>query len=170
MIISLSHALESIDSLSVQSLYSCTRRSVSYGENYSDGTQRSVSYGEDTVRLLYMVHVLYGYCLLYASDLSRRSMHGKMAGLVTVWHGSGPSHSPIHSPSHSLSHCLRNDGLSPRITFGAALTGAYRPAEIRPRRRSSAHLPSWACHPMLALLFGIMGGWEHNRHNRYNAA
>ena len=34
------------------------RRSVSYGENYSDGTQRSVSYGEDTVRLLYMVHVL----------------------------------------------------------------------------------------------------------------
>jgi len=34
------------------------QRSVSYGENYSDGTQRSVSYGEDTVRLLYMVHVL----------------------------------------------------------------------------------------------------------------
>ena len=76
-------------------LYYCTgmavwlseyaRRSVSYWENYSDGTQRSVSYGEDTVRLLYMVHVLYGYCLLYASDLSRRSMHGKMAGLVTVW-------------------------------------------------------------------------------------
>ena len=89
-----------------------------------------------------MVHVLYGYCLLYASDLSRRSMHGKMAGLVTVWHGSGPSHSPMHSPSHSLSHCLRNDGLSPRITFGAALTGANRPAEIRPRRRSLAHLPS----------------------------
>ena len=28
-----------------------------------------------------MVHVLYGYCLLYASDLSRRSMDGKMAGL-----------------------------------------------------------------------------------------
>ena len=69
-------------------------------------------------------------------------MHGKMAGLLTVWHGSGPSHSPMHSPSHSLSHCLRNDGLSPRITFGAALTSAYRPAEIRPRRRSSAHLPS----------------------------
>ena len=28
----------------------------------------------------------------------------------------------------------------------------------------------WACHPMLALLFGIMGGWEHNRHNRHNVA
>ena len=90
----------------------------------------------------YCIWYMYCYCLLYASDLSRRSMHGKMAGLVTVWHGSGPSHSPMHSPSHSVSHCLRNDGLSPHVTFGGALTGAYRPAEIRPRRRSSAHLPS----------------------------
>ena len=43
--------------------------------------------------LLAMGKILYGYCIwymycycqLYASDLSRRSMHGKMAGLLTVW-------------------------------------------------------------------------------------
>ena len=32
----------------------------------------------------YCIWYMYCYCLLYASDLSRRSMHGKMAGLLTV--------------------------------------------------------------------------------------